>query len=179
MKVARLSVLIAALGMAFPVANLVHAKDVKFPKENDPAFIFTVPGDWKNAPDEAGNLRVTAANESCALSLSMIQDPKSARLLSGDPHKALDVLYRAIFNGAKIDDSNRRQDVEIAGRMGTAYIGTTKNPQGEEVNVTLILVKVDDNHAASLTMVTTQTISSEDRDVLEKVLKSMKFTEAK
>jgi hypothetical protein len=132
----RLVILTLALAWLAPLS--VPAKDVRHPAEGVPAYAFVLPDDWGTKLAEADNLILTSANRSAVIVLFV-----------GTATEELDTIAKEAFETAKATATGRKDPAEISGCEGFTYFATIKNSAGLNLNLETTIVRIDQEHVAS------------------------------
>jgi hypothetical protein len=81
----------------------------------------------------------------------------------GATTEPLDKIAQDALTTAQASTLPRKEPAEISGCEGFTYYGTMTNPAGVNLNVEMTIVRVDDDHIASSTLLlSTSTASAEE-----------------
>lgn len=139
-----------------------YAGDVRFPQQGYPAISFHIPDDWTTRIDDDGNMIVTAADHSTALSLTLAEYDDS-----------LDTLAAEALKVAKGSPPQQPQATSISGLSGYVYRSAMVSDSGITLNLKLVAIRVDAKHVATCTLITNVDISQTDMAAAETVLDSL------
>jgi hypothetical protein len=101
-----------------------------------------VPTGWTYSYDTNGNLQLLASDNSVALQLSMITDPRVATT-------TLEAVAANVFQTAGAAPYTREEPGTVVGHTGEAFYGTLTEPQ-VVLQMKLIMAKLDDTHIAAI-----------------------------
>jgi hypothetical protein len=131
-----------AVGLALSCLCISAAKaeTLRFPATGDPAFVVDLPDGWTHQLDANGNMLALAADKFAGMSLSI--ENYSGRL---------DDLASGIqAGGAQLHNTGA---AKVSGYRGFTYDSAGVSPNGAPAHIHMILVKLDDTHAAAATLV--------------------------
>ncbi len=148
--------------LCLTAASSAQARDIRFPESGYPAFTFTVPDDWTVTPDSDGNMIITAADKSVALSLSL-----------GAAGESLDDIASAVFKAAEAAPPRRGEPISLSGFNGYVYYSTMSNSSGVHLNVKVNLVKTDATHFASCGLISADFTTPPQMDAGNSVMSSI------
>ncbi len=146
-------------------SNLADAKTVRFPEAGDPAFVLDMPDDWSAKLDEDGNMIVGAADHSSGFSFSIIEYSDS-----------LDSAATLILKAAGAQAPSSGGSHSISGYPGSDYASTMKNDSGVNLNVHMVIVRLDANHIATATLIADVDATSDEMRAAEAVLSNAFLT---
>ncbi|MGH7025476.1 MAG: hypothetical protein ACREEB_18060 [Caulobacteraceae bacterium] len=158
--------LVVVLGLAF--APGVRADPYRLPKDGVPAFVVDAPAGWSVTYDNLGNLQFLAADHSAAIQVTMIALPAKSFALSD--------LAANVFKAAGAPPYSATAPGSIAGRAGQAFT-SMKSTQGLNLDLRLVLVKVDATHTAGLAVIRRPGITAAQQAVLDDLVARVTLTE--
>ncbi len=143
---------------------------IKFPSDSTPAFTFTLPDGWDQKADK-DTLTATSANSGCALTFNILEDPEE-----GGP--SIDDLHKLFFKQFSADDAGIKNPIVISGLKGMAYNGMIKGQV--DTKLTVVLVRADSQHVASITVLTATdpSVTDKDKDAEAAMLSGTEITPA-
>lgn len=149
-----------------------RADSVRIPKTGDPAFAFNTPSGWEIVYDEFGNVRMTAADHTCALLVTIISDDA--------PDKTpMNEVAANVIKAAGAPPYSSTEDAVIAGISGKAYLTSIKKPDGMVLGLKVVLAKLDPLHYASQASLTTPNMTTAQVAALDALIQRLQLTGTK
>lgn len=140
MKLLRFALLLLLPVLVAPLA--LQALDVRHPAQGLPAYAFLLPDGWDQSPMDDGNLLLLSPNRSTVIVIYI-----------GESDEDLDQLATDSLVVAKASPFSRHEPAEISGFKGKTYFSTLTNERGVNTNLELTIVRVDENHIATCTLI--------------------------
>jgi len=151
----------AALVAVCPLA----AKDLKYPDEEDIAFVLHVPNELMTKKDPAGNLFVGNPDRSFGLSFSWMDDDL------GD--MSIDDLAKAILAASKAQPYSSHEPTTLGGNKADAY--WSKITSGKVTNLKLVIAKVSRVYLV-LSIHTLPPLTAPQQKLLDQTLSGISLT---
>jgi hypothetical protein len=126
--------------------TIAQAREVKFTEDGDAVLTVQIPDEWTAAIDAERNMQLMPADKSWGILLSIAA-------YSG----ALDDAASGIMKSAGATPPTRRDSATMAGMGGYAYYATMVVNNNQTLNLKDTLVKIDDQHVASVVVLTRAT----------------------
>ncbi|MDE2184144.1 MAG: hypothetical protein KGJ78_14085 [Alphaproteobacteria bacterium] len=161
-KIAILCVFALALLFGPIFAAGAQAETWRLPRQGVPAFVVDAPAGWTGGYDQYDNLQFTALDHSSAVQFSIIAGQDAATTPAED-------IAAGIFRTAGAPPYERSESGSIAGRAGTAFVGTLPEKSGN-LDLRVVLVKVDSMHFFCLTTLTAPQITADQRAAMEALI---------
>lgn len=164
----RKSLLLPLFALLF-CAVAARAETVRLPATGTPAYSFNVPDGWIIVYDQYGNLRISAADKSSALLLSMIEDP------AVDTTPAAEVAAE-IIKSSGAPPYTRTGSGRIAGLAADAFYTQLVNDKGVTLDFKLEIVKLDPTHYASQATLSVTDMTPAQTGALDALIEDVRFT---
>lgn len=142
---------------------------MRLPKSGEPAFAFDAPTGWASLYDEYGNLRLTADDHSCALQLSIIDDPAAGAT-------PLSELAAQVMKAAGAKPYELEVPGAIAGLTGTEFTSEIMNDKGVAIALSVVLVRLDATHVASQATMKTKAMTANQSAALNALVGQVRLT---
>jgi hypothetical protein len=146
--------LILALALLAPLS----AKDVRHPATGAPAYAFTIPDDWTTQDGGSGNLLILDANRSTIVVILVVA--------STDP---LDKTAKEALEVAHATPVSRKEPTAISGCAGFTWFSIVQNPSNLTLSLEMTIVRIDDTHVASASLIMVPNLAPEAEAVARRV----------
>jgi len=138
------------LSLALALLAPLSAKDVRHPETGLPAYAFPIPDDWTTQDGGSGNLLVLDPKRSTILVILVVP--------STDP---LDKIAKEALEVAKATPATRKEPAAISSCAGFTWYSTVQNPNGIVLSLEMTIVKIDDSHIASASLIMIPSVTAE------------------
>jgi hypothetical protein len=157
---------VAACWLALGGLGAAEAKGFRHPATGAPAVAVTAPDDWSSQTDSSGNLLLFAPGGSPYAGYSIT-------VTEFDTANSLDLLAAEAMKIAKAAPPVRVGDAVISGHKGGVWTSTA-TANGRVLGLKTVIVRLDDAHVASISLITFPGITPEQLKIAEAVLASVK-----
>lgn len=151
-------------GLAWLTSLSALAKDVRFPESGVPAFTLVLPDDWSTQPAAQGNLLVLSPSRSAVLVLFIAASTDT-----------LDKIAKEAMVTAPAVASGRKEPTEISGCEGSTWFGIMKNSTNLTLNLEMSIVRIDEGHVGSASLLLAETITPAEMSTARLVRNGIKL----
>lgn len=138
------------LTLALALLAPLSAKDVRHPATGTPAYVFPVPDDWTTQDGGSDNLLVMDAKRSAVLVILVVP--------SDEP---LDKIAKEALEVAHAAPATRKEPAAISSCAGFTWFTTLQNATGLTLSLEMTIVKIDDTHVASASLLLVPSVTAE------------------
>jgi hypothetical protein len=157
--------------LTFALAGLAPlsavAKELRHPESGLPAYVFELPDDWTSqaAPDD---------------NLILFNPTRSGGvvILVAASTETIDAIAAEALATSKATQSGPRQPAEISGFQGYMWPATMQNAAGVALKFEMTVVRIDDGHVASASLLLSANMSPAEEAAARAVWKRLKLEAA-
>jgi hypothetical protein len=158
----------AAFAASALVTASAQAEALRFPESGDPAFVVTTPDGWEHATNSDGNLVVFNPPHTASLTFAITETDGT-----------LDAVAAGAITAPDGPPPQNKGALDVSGYHGFSYDAKMMTGGGVHANVHFVLVRLDDDHVASETLLTADGIKDGEFAAATAVLGGVTITAVK
>lgn len=159
--------IVAALALVC-LATTAFARSVRFPELGDPAFYMELPDDWTTRKDPSGNLIVLSADHAIVFSMNIFAEKVTA-----------DEIALKALALQKVTPTPTKQRASIWGFEGVSYHWRSVNASNVKLEMTLMVVQIDETHVANCTKLVSEASAPETHQIADWFVRDLRISRAR
>jgi hypothetical protein len=142
---------------------------IRFPEKGQVAFVVPLMPGWKSHPDPTSEmLMLTAPDRSIAISLDIVEDDAAGTVSPQD-------MAQKLFEHVHASETPQ-PPMTFAGLQTEVFAGPLRNQKGADVNMRLLIAKIDERHLAIVSIDTLKDMTTQQEHRLNSLLNGIQIT---